>query len=135
MMAVVVAAVALFVVVKNIQTHMMVDVLHVDFLLKDDQKKRIFWYCFFLFLYLPIAACNSPGELNCNFSHSYGYKYFIYLNREEKKAIYFCRLSLVFLIIIANKRHWHAQLKINDGGNYSSQKQIDMFKILTVYVV
>jgi hypothetical protein len=26
-------------------------------------------------------------------------------------------------------------LKINDGGNYSSQKQIDMFKILTVYVV
>ncbi len=35
--------------------------------------------------FLPIAACNSPGELNCNFSHSYGYKYFMYLKRKEKK--------------------------------------------------
>ena len=32
----------------------------------------------------PIAACSSPGELNCNFSHSYGYKYFMYLKNREK---------------------------------------------------
>lgn len=40
--------------------------------------------CSLDWMYLPIAACNSVGELNCNFSHSYGYKYFMYLNENRK---------------------------------------------------
>ena len=67
----------------NIQMRTMADELHVDFLLKYQLSSISCCYCCLSYrnqFVLPIAACNSPGELNCNFSHSYGYKYFMYLD-------------------------------------------------------
>lgn len=57
-------------VVMNIQMRRKVDDLHVDFPLKS--KISLSYLAKLVDLFLPIAACNSPGELNCNFSHSYG---------------------------------------------------------------
>ncbi len=37
---------------------------------------------------LSMAACSSPGELRPFFSHSYGYRYFIYLWQDQQLSAY-----------------------------------------------